>query len=196
MRKVLLISAGIMLGLAAVSNVEARQFDSGQFFDPNTKQWIKIGPGGNRKYSRIRRQKVSYDGPHRKGTIIINTSERRLYLVLGDGKALKYGVGVGREGFSWKGTERVTRKKEWPDWRPPADMLMRQPELPHFVPGGPRNPLGARALYLGTTLYRIHGSNEPWTIGRAVSSGCIRMRNEDVMDLYDRVAIGATVVVL
>lgn len=139
---------------------------------------------------------VAYSGPERKGTIIINTNERFLYLVQGDGTAKRYGVGVGRPGFEWRGTHKVTRKAEWPDWRPPAQMRKRQPGLPHFMPGGPNNPLGARALYLGSTLYRIHGSNEPWSIGHAVSSGCIRMRNEDVIDLYERVGVGATVKVI
>ncbi len=141
-------------------------------------------------------QVVDYDGGHAAGTIVINTAERHLYLVQDDGKAMRYGVGVGREGFSWRGTQTISRKAEWPDWRPPAEMRKRQPYLPAFMPGGPQNPLGARALYLGDTLYRIHGSNEPWTIGQAVSSGCIRMRNEDVIDLYGRVGIGTRVEVI
>lgn len=129
------------------------------------------------------------------GTILIDTGRRYLYLIQPDGMAIRYGIGVGRESFDWKGTEKITRKAEWPDWRPPADMRRRQPYLPAFVPGGPDNPLGARALYLGNTLYRIHGTNEAHTIGRAVSSGCIRMMNEDVIDLYQRVDIGTKVVV-
>lgn len=139
---------------------------------------------------------IAYDGPHQPGTIIIDTSTRYLTLVQKDGRALRYGVGVGKEGFSWKGTETITRKAEWPDWRPPAEMRKRRPELPTFMAGGPDNPMGARALYLGSTLYRIHGSNEPWTIGQAVSSGCIRMTNDDVTDLYGRVGVGTKVVVL
>lgn len=139
---------------------------------------------------------LPYEGPHKPGTLIIDTTQRYLYLVEKEGTARRYGVGVGRPGFEWAGTHKVTRKAEWPDWRPPAAMRKRQPELPAFMPGGPNNPLGARALYLGSTLYRIHGSNEPWTIGSAVSSGCIRMRNEDVMDLYNRVPVGAKVIVL
>ncbi|MTI18581.1 L,D-transpeptidase, partial [Rhodobacteraceae bacterium RKSG542] len=130
---------------------------------------------------------VAYNGGQKPGTIIIDTETRYLYLVERGGKARRYGVGVGRPGFEWAGTHRVTSKKEWPDWRPPAEMIKRQPNLPSFMPGGPQNPLGARALYLGSTLYRIHGSNEPWTIGQAVSSGCIRMRNEDVIELYQMV---------
>ncbi|SDT91094.1 L,D-transpeptidase [Stappia sp. ES.058] len=139
---------------------------------------------------------VAWDGKQKPGTIVIDTRERYLYLVEKGGFARRYGVGVGRPGFEWAGTHKVSRKAEWPDWRPPAEMRQRQPNLPSFVPGGPKNPLGARALYLGSTLYRIHGSNEPWTIGRAVSSGCIRMRNEDVTDLYNRVPVGARVQVI
>jgi lipoprotein-anchoring transpeptidase ErfK/SrfK len=145
---------------------------------------------------RYQRQVVDYHGPEKAGTVIINTPERLLYLVEPDGKAIRYGIGVGRPGFTWAGVKTVTMKKEWPDWRPPDEMLRRKPELPHFMPGGPENPLGARALYLGDTLYRIHGSNEPWTIGSQVSSGCIRMRNEDVIDLYNRVPVGAKVIVI
>ncbi len=138
---------------------------------------------------------VSYSTSYAPGTVIIDTTSRYLYLVQGSGKARRYGVGVGRPGFEWAGMHKVTRKREWPDWRPPEAMLKRQPNLPRYMPGGPRNPLGARALYLGSTLYRIHGSNEPWTIGQAVSSGCIRMRNEDVAELYSMVPIGAKVYV-
>ena len=139
---------------------------------------------------------VPWDGKQAPGTIVIDTSARYLYLVEAGGKARRYGVGVGRPGFLWTGTHTVTRKAEWPDWVPPPEMLKRKPELPRHMAGGPDNPLGARALYLGSTLYRIHGSNEPWTIGRAVSSGCIRMRNQDVTDLYARVGVGTRVVVL
>jgi lipoprotein-anchoring transpeptidase ErfK/SrfK len=138
---------------------------------------------------------VSYAGPEKPGTIIINTEERRLYYVLGEGRAMRYGIGVGRIGFTWKGVKAVTLKKEWPSWTPPPQMLARRPDLPRFMPGGIDNPLGARAMYLGSTLYRIHGSNEPETIGQAVSSGCFRMTNEDVVDLYDRVKIGTKVIV-
>ncbi|MBX6327319.1 MAG: L,D-transpeptidase [Pseudolabrys sp.] len=141
------------------------------------------------------RQEVPYRGKEQPGTIVIDTPNHFLYLVEPDGKAIRYGVGVGRPGFTWSGTHRISAMKEWPDWVPPKDMLARQPGLPHFMAGGPHNPLGARALYLGSTLYRIHGSNEPWTIGRNVSSGCIRMRNADVIDLYARVKVGTKVVV-
>jgi lipoprotein-anchoring transpeptidase ErfK/SrfK len=145
---------------------------------------------------RFRRQEVLYSGREAPGTIVIDTPNHFLYLVEGEGRAIRYGIGVGRPGFTWSGTHAISAKKEWPDWTPPDEMLRRQPYLPHFVPGGPNNPLGARSLYLGSTLYRIHGSNEPWTIGTNVSSGCIRMRNEDVVDLYERVKVGTKVVVL
>lgn len=144
-------------------------------------------------------QMVSYETNQKPGTIIVDTNTRFLYLVMGNGKARRYGVGVGKEGFEWKGTERVTRKAEWPSWTPPQEMIIRERkkgrELPSFMPGGPENPMGARAIYLGSTLYRIHGTNQPWTIGQAVSSGCIRMRNQDVMDLYEHVQRGAKVIV-
>ena len=145
---------------------------------------------------KYRRQTVSYDGPHAAGTIVIDTPSKFLYLVEAGGKALRYGIGVGRPGFEWAGVKSVSMKREWPDWRPPSEMLRRRPDLPHYMAGGPSNPLGARALYLGSTLYRIHGTNEPYTIGQAVSSGCIRMTNDDVIDLYNRVTVGSKVVVI
>jgi lipoprotein-anchoring transpeptidase ErfK/SrfK len=154
--------------------------------DPQTRQ---VDP-------RFRRQEVSYDGREAAGTVVINTRERMLYLVQGNGRAIRYGIGVGRPGFTWAGSHSISNMREWPDWRPPAEMLRRQPHLPRYMRGGPDNPLGARAMYLGSTLYRIHGSNEPWTIGTQVSSGCIRMRNEDVIDLYGRVRVGTRVVVI
>jgi lipoprotein-anchoring transpeptidase ErfK/SrfK len=138
---------------------------------------------------------VAYGGPEKPGTIIISTEERRLYYVLDGGQALRYGVGVGRPGFEWSGVRRITGKREWPDWTPPSQMIARRPDLPRHMEGGIDNPLGARAMYIGGTLYRIHGSNEPETIGQAVSSGCIRMTNYDVVDLYDRVKVGTKVVV-
>jgi lipoprotein-anchoring transpeptidase ErfK/SrfK len=149
--------------------------------------------------SPIARQTVSYKTSERPGTIIIDTSERRLYHVLGNGRAMKYGVGVGRTGFTWRGTHTITRKAEWPGWTPPKTMIAREAKkgrkLPAYMEGGLNNPLGARALYIGSTLYRIHGTNQPWTIGGAVSSGCIRMANEDVIHLYEQVKPGAKVVV-
>jgi lipoprotein-anchoring transpeptidase ErfK/SrfK len=142
------------------------------------------------------RQVVDYRGGEKAGTIIIDTPHFFLYLVMEGGKALRYGIGVGRAGFTWAGMKEVSAMREWPDWRPPDDMLRRRPDLPRYMAGGPENPLGARAIYLGSTLYRIHGSNEPWTIGTQVSSGCIRLRNEDVIDLYQRVKIGNKVIVI
>ena len=145
--------------------------------------------------SPIPRQTVSFASHYAPGTIYINTAERRLYLVLSNGQALRYGIGVGRDGFRWGGTHRISAKKEWPSWTPPSQMLRRRPDLPRHMAGGVDNPLGARAMYLGSTLYRIHGSNEPETIGQAVSSGCFRMTNDDVTDLYSRVSVGTPVVV-
>lgn len=144
----------------------------------------------------IPRETVNFSSRYAPGTIVVNTNERRLYLVLSNGQAIRYGVGVGRPGFQWAGINRISRMREWPDWTPPPQMLKRRPELPRHMVGGPNNPLGARAMYLGSTLFRIHGSNEPETIGQAVSSGCIRMTNEDVSDLYSRVKVGTQVVVL
>src|SRR5262252_3318996 len=144
---------------------------------------------------QFRRTLVDYYTKEPAGTIIIDTPNTYLYLVLGNGKALRYGVGVGREGFTWSGVQQVTRMAEWPDWTPPEEMIVRQPYLPRFMAGGETNPLGARALYLGNTVYRIHGTNQPSTIGTFVSSGCIRLTNEDVMDLYTRVKVGTSVVV-
>lgn len=145
---------------------------------------------------RFEKQQVEYDGPHGPGTIIVDTPNKYLFLVQPGRTALRYGIGVGRPGFTWSGVKSVTRKAEWPNWTPPPEMLKRRPDLPRFMEGGPDNPLGARALYLGSSLYRIHGTNEPHTIGTNVSSGCIRLRNEDVMDLYNRVRVGARVVVI
>lgn len=142
------------------------------------------------------RQVVAYSTSEAAGTLIIDTRQHFLFLVLPGGKAMRYGIGVARVGFEWSGTHRVSAKREWPSWTPPAEMHARQPGLPTFMEGGPNNPMGARALYLGSTLYRIHGTNEPWTIGRSVSSGCIRMTNQDVIDLYNRVPVGAKVVVV
>jgi len=141
------------------------------------------------------RELVPYESAYPPGTIIVSTQERRLYYVLPGDQAIRYCVGVGRPGFAWTGIRTVAMKREWPSWQPPREMLRRRPDLPRFLQGGPANPLGARAIYLGGTLYRIHGSNEPNTVGQAVSSGCIRMTNEDVVDLYDRVKLGARVVV-
>ncbi len=161
--------------------------------DPQVQQPAPISYGIDPRYMR---REVEYSGKEPPGTIVVDTPDYFLYYVEPGGKAVRYGIGVGRPGFTWAGEHKVSAKKEWPDWVPPDQMLERQPGLPHFMAGGPNNPLGARAIYIGSTLYRIHGSNEPWTIGHQVSSGCIRLRNEDVIDLYDRVKVGATVVVL
>jgi lipoprotein-anchoring transpeptidase ErfK/SrfK len=146
--------------------------------------------------ARLRRQVVSYASHEAPGTVIIDTPNTYLYYLLGDGRAVRYGIGVGRDGFTWSGTQSISKKAEWPNWTPPAEMIARQPYLPRFMAGGPGNPLGARAMYLGGTVYRIHGTNAPSTIGTHVSSGCIRLTNEDVADLYSRVNVGTKVIVL
>jgi lipoprotein-anchoring transpeptidase ErfK/SrfK len=156
--------------------------------------WKLVTPFGI-LYGRIPREVVSDPGRHAKGTIIIKTGQRRLYYALGDGTAIRYGIGVGREGSAWSGVSTISAKREWPDWTPTPSILKRMPNVPRHMAGGPDNPLGARALYLGTTLYRIHGTNEPWKLGGASSAGCIRMANDDVIDLYERTRIGATVIV-
>jgi len=162
-----------------------------------TNQWRSRDEHGATSFpEHLRRRVVDYRTAAKQGTIVIDTSSTYLYLVLGGGKAIRYGIGVGREGYTWAGVQRISRKAEWPDWTPPAEMLRRQPYLPRFVAGGPGNPLGARAIYLAATAYRIHGTNAPETIGKQLSSGCIRMLNEDVTDLYNRVSLGATVIVL
>lgn len=149
-----------------------------------------------RTHPAFLRQIVPYPTNERSGTLVVNTQEHYLYFVLGDGRALRYGIGVAKSGFEWSGVHQVSRKAEWPGWTPPAEMLQRRPDLPRHMDGGPSNPLGARALYIGSTLYRIHGTTEPWTIGHNVSSGCIRMTNVDVIDLYNRVKLYTKVVVL
>jgi lipoprotein-anchoring transpeptidase ErfK/SrfK len=146
--------------------------------------------------AHLRRQTLNYPTREAPGTVVIDTSNTYLYFVLGGGRAVRYGIGVGRDGFTWSGTRSIDRKQEWPDWHPPAEMIARQPYLPRFMAGGPGNPLGARAMYLGGTLFRIHGTNQPGSIGQRVSSGCIRMLNEDAIDLYNRAPIGTKVVVL
>jgi lipoprotein-anchoring transpeptidase ErfK/SrfK len=181
--------AAIALLVATAGGASAEMFD--------TRDIMGGGPnffGGGA--SPIPRTTVMYATNYAPGTIVVNTGERRLYLVLPNGQALRYGIGVGRDGFRWGGVHKITAKKEWPEWTPPSQMLARRPDLPRHMRGGIENPLGARAMYLGSTLYRIHGSNEPETIGQAVSSGCFRMTNDDVTDLYGRVSVGTTVVVL
>jgi len=143
----------------------------------------------------LRRTSVFYRADYAPGTIIVNTNDRFLYLIMGNNVALRYGIGVGRDGFQWGGIHKISRKAEWPDWTPPPEMIQRQPYLPRWMAGGPGNPMGARALYIGATVYRIHGTNAPQTIGQAVSSGCFRLVNEDVTDLYERVPVGTKVIV-
>src|ERR1700731_2415826 len=177
--------------LAGAGQARAEGFDTRDFMfgGPN------LSYGGYGGASPIPRPPVSFVSQYAPGTIYIDTAERRLYLVLPNGQALRYGIGVGRDGFRWGGTHRISAKREWPDWTPPSQMLRRRPDLPRHMAGGIDNPLGARAMYLGSSLYRIHGTNEPDTVGQAVSSGCIRMTNADVADLYDHVKVGPKVVV-
>ena len=202
MRKLVLLAVGFAATIAVGTfhaNAAVRTF-----WDDQLKKWVSYnvgaGTAGARAYSTIKRETIAYTGPFKPNTIVINTAERRLYLILDNGKALKYGVGVGRDGFQWSGSDWISAKAEWPDWTPPAEMVVREKAkgriLPAHMPGGINNPLGARALYIGASVYRIHGSNEPWSIGQAVSSGCIRLANEDIIDLYGRVKVGARVVVL
>jgi lipoprotein-anchoring transpeptidase ErfK/SrfK len=188
---VVLVLSIVLSAAAVVPSMAARVYDA----DNNA--WVEASTlqSRSRGGSVIRKEIVDYSSDYKPGTIVIETDERRLYLVMEDGKAMKYGVGVGRDGFTWSGTHRITRKAEWPGWTPPAQMRKRVPDLPAYMPGGPDNPLGARALYIGSTLYRVHGTSEPRSIGLAVSSGCIRLTNEDVADLYERVAVGAQIVV-
>jgi lipoprotein-anchoring transpeptidase ErfK/SrfK len=164
--------------------------------DPNAPVYQAVPDEDQAPSPALRRQVVSYAGNEQAGTIIIDPAHTFLYLILGDHQAMRYGIGVGREGFEWSGTETIVRKAEWPDWIPPTAMVARQPYLPRWIGGGPGNPLGARAMYLGNTDYRIHGTNDPTSIGKHMSSGCIRLLNEDVIDLYDRVGLGAKVIVL
>ena len=196
-----LAAAAIVIGgsAAASAQVQLHEF----LFKPKQEREQYLQENRRTSYGRsdkspIRRKVINFDG-YSVGTIVIDTSDRRLYHVIKPGRAMAYGVGVGRQGFTWTGRHRITRKAEWPGWTPPASMRARERAkgriLPAYMEGGPNNPLGARALYIGSTLYRIHGTNQPWTIGMAVSSGCIRMRNEDVMDLYTRVGVGTKVIV-
>ena len=190
LKNVLVVVVAALLAFTSTAPVTAREYNE------ETHMWSdQVAGGGGKKGSSIKKEVVEYSTKYKPGTIVVETSERRLYLVLPDGKAMKYGIGVGRDGFRWSGQHRITRTAEWPGWTPPAAMRKRVPDLPAYMPGGPNNPLGARALYIGSTLYRIHGTSEPWTIGQAVSSGCIRLTNDDITDLYERVKVGALVVV-
>jgi lipoprotein-anchoring transpeptidase ErfK/SrfK len=183
-----LVSLATLLGSITFAQAQTDMLNGGS---PRGRAYNFLGFTG----SELSRSRVSFAGDYKPGTIVIKTAERRLYLVTDSGVALRYAIGVGRIGFTWKGVRKVTDKKEWPGWTPPPQMRARVRGLPAHMKGGEENPLGARALYLGGTLYRIHGSNEPETIGQAVSSGCFRMTNDDVKDLYERVAVGATVIV-
>jgi len=196
---------GAAMMLSALTFTDAAQAAGFFTFDPPPGMTLTDGKPKNGlqlKKSKVKldprfmRQVVAYETREKAGTLVVVTGQKFLYLVLGNGKAMRYGIGTAKTGFEWNGTHKVTRMREWPDWTPPPEMRKRRPELPTHMEGGINNPLGARALYLGSTLYRIHGTNEPWTIGQDVSSGCIRMVNDDVEDLYERVKIGAKVIVL
>ena len=195
------LAAAAVIFAGQSANAEVKKFWSPQLNKFLVWDSTNPHPGGmSRSYTPIPRQTVNYDGPYDPNTIVIKTSERRLYYVTDNGKAIKYGIGVGREGFTWQGSDRISRKAEWPGWTPPPVMIAREAakgrKLPAYMKGGIDNPLGARALYIGARIYRIHGTAEPWTIGQAVSSGCIRLVNDDVIDLYNRVEVGTKVVVL
>ena len=195
-RAFVLLSAALLIPLLAFGAATAQTLGY-----PSTQQSAYptdevIGADEGATPERLRRAVVPFGTTEAPGTIIIDTGNTTLYYVLGQGRAIRYGVGVGREGFTWSGVQTVSRKAEWPDWHPPSEMIARQPYLPRFMAGGPGNPLGARAIYLGTSQYRIHGTNDPSTIGKFVSSGCIRLTNEDVIDLFNRVDVGTKVVVL
>ena len=186
---------------AYMASVGGAEQQDGAYGEPGYAQPAPTGPAGYEMPRKqldpmFMRQEVSFEGRHAPGTIVIDTEAKFLYLVEGEGHAMRYGIGVGRPGFLWKGEKTITRKAEWPDWTPPAEMLKRRPDLPSHMEGGIANPLGARAMYLGSTLYRIHGTNEPDTIGTNVSSGCIRLTNDDVADLFTRVRVGTKVIVL
>jgi lipoprotein-anchoring transpeptidase ErfK/SrfK len=189
--------AGLTLGAAAT--IERANAQSLGYAPAAAESNLALADATNEQDTvpaQLRKTIVAYDTREAPGTIVIDTANTYLYYVLGHGRAIRYGVGVGREGFTWSGVQSISRKAEWPDWIPPAEMIARQPYLPRWIGGGPGNPLGARAMYLGTSIYRIHGTNDPTTIGKFVSSGCIRMTNEDVVDLFNRVGTGTRVVVL
>jgi lipoprotein-anchoring transpeptidase ErfK/SrfK len=192
--KILPIQAVMLVGIVAGGFWPPQAAQAGT---SNIKGLIPVSGsyGAKAPNAKYNKQVVDYPTSQPPGSVVIDTGSRFLYLVQGNGKAIRYGIGVGREGFLWKGTQKISRKAEWPDWHPPAEMRAREPYLPDMMKGGVTNPLGARALYLGSSEYRIHGTAQPWTIGTAVSSGCIRLTNKDVTDLYNQVKVGATVVV-
>jgi len=196
---------GLTIGAFAPSYEAEARDTSQRWYNQAEMRW-EFGPKPTRRAgyrsnkSPIKKRRVSIDKKYSPGTIIVDTSERRLYFVMKRGKAMKYGIGVGRDGFQWNGTHRITRKAEWPTWTPPKRMIARVKretgkQLKSFYPGGPNNPMGARALYIGSTIYRIHGTNQPWSIGQAMSSGCIRLANDDVTDLYNRAKVGSRIIV-
>ncbi len=200
----ILAAIAVVLLTVSVLPAAAQSQSSWRVWDPVANKWVRADgaptsapksarPG--QRSSGIARQVVSYPTKYKPGTIVVETQQHRLYYVMPNGQAMAYGIGVGRDGFRWAGQHTITRKAEWPGWTPPAQMRKRVPDLPAYMPGGPDNPLGARALYIGATLYRLHGTSEPWTIGHNVSSGCIRLTNDDIIDLYNRVAVGSMVVV-
>jgi len=197
MRAVSIMAGAISIGIAIAFALPA----SGQeqsLFPPMVEDvapGVDHGNSSDKVADDFQRQAVYYRSQYPAGTIIVETSERHLYLVESETRAIRYGIGVGRDGYTWAGLLKITRKSEWPDWVPPPEMIARQPYLPRFMAGGPGNPLGARAMYLGSTVYRVHGTNAPETIGHAVSSGCFRLVNDDVIDLYDRVNVGTRVIV-
>ncbi len=207
MFKRLLLPIAMTIAFAVAAPQSGAHAESDFVYDTKKQKLVtrvELTRGTGRKNYRsnkspIKRKTVRFAENHAKGTIIIDTSERRLYYTLGNGRAIKYGVGVGRTGFTWQGRDRISRKAEWPGWTPPPQMIRREAKkgrkLPAHMPGGPNNPLGARALYIGSSLYRIHGTNQPWTIGQAMSSGCIRMANDDVSHLYEKVGVGTRVIV-
>lgn len=208
MKKIVIMAFAIalILGISPTSFTTNKAEAAGdRFYDYSEMRWrpMSENPRNRSRHfsnkSPVRRKKVSFRENYSIGTIVIDTSERRLYHIVSKGRAVKYGIGVGRDGFTWAGKHKITRKAEWPGWTPPEVMRRREAAkgkiLPRYVPGGPENPLGARAMYIGSTIYRIHGTNQPWTIGQAMSSGCIRMANDDVEHLYAQVNVGAKVVV-
>jgi lipoprotein-anchoring transpeptidase ErfK/SrfK len=190
-----LVSIAICVMVGLVANADRVDAQPGRSMPIDDQPGVVPDPREERLPAAYQRQAVFYRSNEPPGTIVVDTADRYLYLIQGNNRAMRYGIGVGREGFQWQGLLKITRKAEWPDWTPPPEMIQRQPYLPRFMAGGPGNPMGARALYLGATIYRIHGTNQPQTIGSAVSSGCFRLVNGDVIDLYGRVPVGTKVVV-
>ena len=191
----LLAAAFVLTGATFAAAQNSRAINSQETMTIDDQPGYRPSADDERLPAALQRQMVFFRTTEAPGTIIVHTSERFLYVVQGNNRALRYGIGVGRDGFQWKGLLKITRKSEWPDWTPPPEMIERQPYLPRFMAGGPGNPMGARALYLGTTVYRIHGTNQPRTIGQAISSGCFRLANNEIIDLYERIPVGTKVIV-